>query len=103
MRTPTACCWLVVAWPLTLIVADDEPADALPLLTVSANRFGPVFELVTLDIAGENAKLELPHRAEAHDPFWSPDGRRLIYRSGVFWPLQVCQFDVYRGVQTNLT
>src|SRR5260370_22025357 len=96
MRTPTACCWLVVAWPLTLIGADDEPPDALPLLTVSANRFGPVFELVTLDIAGANAKLELPHRGEATDPFWSPHGRKLVYRSRKFRPLQLCQFDVDR-------
>ncbi|HVC99230.1 MAG TPA: hypothetical protein VND64_36535 [Pirellulales bacterium] len=99
----TACFWfVVVAYPLNLLRADD-PAEALPLLTVSANRFGPTFELVTLDIAGQNANLELPYRGEAHDPFWSPDGRKLVYRSGKFGPLQACLFDVDRGEEINLT
>jgi Tol biopolymer transport system component len=99
----TACLWLAaLTYPPTFLVADD-PADALPLLTVSANRFGPTFELVTLDIAGRNAKLELPHRGEATDPYWSPDGRKLVYRSGRFGPLQACLFDVDRGEEVNLT
>ncbi|HVC93387.1 MAG TPA: hypothetical protein VND64_06830 [Pirellulales bacterium] len=85
----TACLWFVaVAYPLASLRADD-PAEALPLLTVSANRFGPTFELVTLDIQGENAKLELPIRGEATDPCWSPDGRKLVYRTGRNGPLQV--------------
>ncbi len=57
----------------------------------------------TLSPAGQIEKLELPNRGEAHDPFWSPDGRRLFYRSGKFGPLQACQFDVDRGEEINLT
>jgi Tol biopolymer transport system component len=99
----TTCSLLAaVACPASFVDAD-EPAESLPLLTVSANRFGPVFELVTLDISGRNAKLELPDRGEATDPFWSPDGRKLAFRSGRFGPLQACLFDVDRGEVVNLT
>jgi tol-pal system beta propeller repeat protein TolB len=86
-----------------LAVLGDEAQESLPRLTVSSNRFGAAFELVTLDIQGENVELTLPFRCDACDPSWSPDGRKLVYRSGKSGQLQDYAYDFDRGEEINLT
>lgn len=81
----------------------EEAAEELPRLTVSANRFGEAFELVTLDIHGGNVELTLPVRYEATDPSWSPDGRKIAYRSGKSGLQQDYVYDLDRDEETNVT
>jgi hypothetical protein len=64
----------------TVSFGEDEDQDSLPLMTVSANRFGSAFELITLDVRGENPALVLPFRVAAENPCWSPDSRAIAYR-----------------------
>jgi tol-pal system beta propeller repeat protein TolB len=88
-------------WPV--VVLGDEEAESVPLLAVSANRFGSTFELVTIDIHGENAELVLPIRSAAENPCWSPDLRKIAYRSNKSGQLQLYVYDFDRGEETNVT
>lgn len=92
----------IVAWPVPLL-GDDEDASSEPLLTVSANRFGSAYELVTLDVHGENAELVLPTRFAAENPSWSPDGRKIAYRSRKSGQDQLYVYDFDRGEELNFT
>jgi TolB protein len=93
---------LIVAVPAhpAALLGDDEVENA-PLLTVAANRFGSSFELVTIDIHGENAKLVLPSPHGGNSPCWSPDVRKIAYRNSS--PSQLYLYDFDSGEETNLT
>jgi tol-pal system beta propeller repeat protein TolB len=87
----------------TALLGDDEDGESAPLLAVSANRFGPTFELVTLDVRGENAELVLPFRSAAENPSWSPDCRKIAYRSRKSGEDQLYVYDFDRGEEVNFT
>ena len=90
-----------IAWPAILLGGDE--ADSPPLLTISANRFGSTFELMTIDVHGQNAELVLPDHCAAENPCWSPDVRKIAYRSKKSGQLQLYLYDFDRGEETNLT
>jgi tol-pal system beta propeller repeat protein TolB len=105
MRRPAALIkWLmmaIAAGPAALLADDD--AETEPLLLVSANRFGSTFELLTLDVHGENAELALPIRCAAENPCWSPDCSKIAYRSHKSGQFQLYLYDFDRGEEINLT
>jgi Tol biopolymer transport system component len=86
----------------SVTLADDN-LEVEPLLAVSTNRFGPTFELVTIDVHGEHAELVLPFRCEAENPCWSPDLRKIAYRSKKSGQLQLYVYDFDRNEETNVT
>jgi len=61
----------------------DEPNVSLPRLTLTANRSGKGFELITLDIMGNNVHRVETGTGGSADPNWSRDGRQLLFISGV--------------------
>ncbi|HEV3343786.1 MAG TPA: hypothetical protein VG125_25660 [Pirellulales bacterium] len=93
----------LVAAISTVSLGEDEDQESSPLLTVSANRFGQTFELVTLDVRGENAELVLPFRAAAENACWSPDCRKIAYRSHKSGEHQLYVYDFGRGEEFNFT
>jgi tol-pal system beta propeller repeat protein TolB len=82
---------------------EDEDQDSLPLMTVSANRFGSAFELITLDVCGENPELVLPFRVAAENPCWSPDSRAIAYRCHKSGEDRLYVYDFDRGEELNFT
>ncbi len=97
--------WLIMAIAShpAVLLSEDENREGSPLLTVSANRFGSAFELITLDVHGENAKLVLPIRSEAENPCWSPDCRRIAYRSHKSGQFQLYVYDFDADKEVNFT
>jgi TolB protein len=57
-------------------------AEAVPRLTVATNRFGGR-DLITLDVFGQGLVRLTKDQAEADEPSWSPDGKRLMFRTHV--------------------
>src|SRR5207253_436460 len=59
----------------------EEPNASLPRLTLTANRSGKGFELITLDIMGNNVHRVETGTGGSADPNWSRDGRQLLFIS----------------------
>ncbi|HVC95712.1 MAG TPA: hypothetical protein VND64_18605 [Pirellulales bacterium] len=81
----------------------DEPKTSLPRFTISANRFGKGFELVSFDVIGNNVKRVETLPGGAADPCWSRDGRRLLFTSAATGRSQIYVLDAVGGKPMNLT
>jgi dipeptidyl aminopeptidase/acylaminoacyl peptidase len=72
---------VITAWAFVLIgcaasSAEEKPAE----LTVSVRKGGN-WQLVTLDVSGENSRVLIEEPHDLNFPTWSPDGRRLAFVS----------------------
>lgn len=74
---------LLLLWHVAAVAlrAQDPKAHSKYELTVSSNQFGDGFELVTVDISGENA-ARWPNTKGYKCPRWLPTGKGLVFQRG---------------------
>jgi len=70
---------VVFAAPLTSLLLAAEPTERLPQLTVVAKLKEKNFQIVTLDVKGENLAAVEGLPPGAREPNWSADGKQLLF------------------------